>query len=334
MGWNTNALGIVINSTHNADFKTLKSQGLSFVVIEAGTGFSPNPALADQISKAKSANLAVLVQYSPYPAMDDYTYDGIWQEEVVFLKKLLGFKVIDGLIVSIDRYWTGTDVEDGRSVRTASSNAISNVATNIVSTMKKYYDTAYLNKQMTKIPQILVRTNDNFVKNYSPDVANWSDHWGFDLADWRYRTRNAIGEWVISYSYLSVPTPVADLAALRAACPPDNAKNPLVPGMTPQLKLWEFSGDRFILPTVKGWDGSTKRIGVVLFNGGEDACYSYFSFIPAPVNPQPEPEPQPDPTNDNGNGSGTGIPQTDFDALKARVENLENILKELKALLP
>jgi hypothetical protein len=283
MGWNTNAVGVVIDKTTNADFAALKAAGFSFVVIEAGLGFDGSPALADHIQKAKDAGLPVIAQWTPFPAYDDYTFEALPREEIQYAQKALANKLYHAFSVSIDRYWTGLDVETGHNpIRVATDTAISYVASEFANTFTKML--APLNRP------VLIRTNDNFVQKYSPGMSSWTDKFGFYLADWRYRTRAADGTYSIYTLYPTMRTPIASMAELRAAMPPEGAKNPLVPGNIPQLKFWEYSGDRYVLPWVKGWDGSEKRVKVVLFNGDEQALQAYLFYgTPVPVDPPTTP---------------------------------------------
>jgi hypothetical protein len=277
MAWKDNALGIVIDRTMDADFAALKEQGLSFVVIDAGVAYDHNPAFNDQFNKAKAAGLPVLVQYAPISAMDDYTFAAPAAEQIPQLQKLLGTKAINGLILSMERYWVGWDLEQNHiPLRTATGTAISYTASEFMHSFTKQY-------APRSVP-VLVRTNDNFVQKYSPEMAQWTDQFGFVLADWRYRTRAADG----SYSLYTIfpKLTVSALTDLRALLPPDGSKNPLVPGNAPQLKFWEFSGS-VTLPVslVKSWDRKVKTVKAVLFNGNEEAMKTWLGTNVAPPPP-------------------------------------------------
>jgi len=290
MAWKDNALGIVIDRTMDADFTALKTQGVSFVVIDAGIAYDHNPAFIDQFNKAKAAGLVVLAQYTPISAIDDYTFAAPAAEQIPMLKKLMGTKEIDGLIISMERYWVGWDIEQNHiPVRNATGSAISYTASEFMHTFTKQY--APLSRQ------VMIRTNDNFVQKYSPDMTAWTDKFGFVLADWRYRTRAADGSYTL---YTIFPkTTITAIADLRAVLPPDGSKNPLVPGNVPQLKLWEFSGS-VTMPTslVKGWDGKVKTVKAVLFNGNEAAMKAYLvPVVTPPVDGTPVPHPPTDPVD-------------------------------------
>lgn len=314
MAWKDNALGIVIDRTMDADYAELKKQGISFIVIDAGVAYDPNPAFNDQLSKAKAAGFPVLVQYTPISAIDDYTFEAPAREQIPMLKKLLGTKEINGLIISMERYWVGWDLEQQHNpVRIATGAAINHTASEFMHTMTKQYAPLGV--------QVMIRTNDNFVQKYSPDLSAWTDKFGFFLADWRYRTRAADGSYTNYVTYLTKPTPVSSVADLRTHLPPDGSKNPLVPGNTPSLKFWEFSGDRFVLPLVKGWQGQQKTVKCVLFNGDEAACYSYLGYK-APTTPVDPEEP-----GTPGDPSDTGSDQLD-----RIIELLDGIYSDIHAI--
>lgn len=292
--WKDNALGVVVDGTMDASFAQLKAEGASFVTIEAGVGFTPNPALAEQIAKARSAGLAVILQYTPFPAMEDYTQQGIADAQVVFLRNQIAGKVFHGLVISIERYWTGEGTEESGKPKATDMN-ISTVASTLMNT--------FAHELGSKAIPVMIRTNDNFVQSYCKSLGSgWTDKFGFFLADWRYRTRAADGTWSVYTPYLPTPTPVASLAALRAACPPDNAKNPLVPGNSPQLKFWEFSGDRFELPYIKGWDGKPKTVKTVIFNGDQAACFTWLN-VQGTTPPPDDPGTGDDPGGDTPGGT-------------------------------
>ncbi len=291
MSWNTNAVGVVVDKTMNADFAALKAAGFSFVVIEAGLGFdvgdvpAANPALADQIQKAADAGLPVLAQWTPFPAYDDYTFEQMGPAQIPYAQKALANKLYHAFVVSIERYWTGLDLETGHEIRVATPGAIDRVAQDFANTFTKLLAPAG--------KPVLIRSNDGFVSKYDPGLSGWSDKFGFYLADWRYRTRAADGSYSVYTSYKAERTSVTTAAQLRAEMPPDGAKNPLVPGNTPQLKFWEYSGNRYVLPYIVGWDNSEKRVKTVLFNGDEAALKAYLNYG---VTPAPDPQPQPNPT--------------------------------------
>lgn len=300
MGWQTNALGIVVDQRTDADYAALKAQGVSFVVVDLGTGFTANTNYKEQLEKAKAAGLAVLFQYSPFPALDDYTFDALPREQAAQVLKWLAGLNFSGFIVSIDRYWTGLDVETGHAIRQATDAAISNTSKVIAETVKAALDKQSAASGTPAIP-VLVRTKDEFVQKYAPSIATtaWTDKFGFDLCDHRVRVKAADGTWSIYVEYKEERAPEADIAALRADMPSDKTKNPLIPGNAPQLKLWEVSTNRFVLPPalVKGWDGSEKRVGVVLFNGDEAAIKAYLPRGTGPVTPPQPPDPKPVPVD-------------------------------------
>lgn len=281
MAWKDNALGITIDRTMDADYAALKAQGLAFVVIDAGTGFDVNPSFGDQYAKAVSAGLPVIAQYTPISAIDDYTFEAPAREQIPVLRKVLGTRIIQGLIISMERYWVGWDIEQGHiPVRTATSTAISYTASEFMNTFTKQYAPLGV--------QVMLRSNDNFVQKYALDMAQWTDKFGFVLADWRYRTRDANGAFTV---YTLFPkTTISTLANLRAALPPDASKNPPVPGNAPQLKFWEFTGSVTMpLSLVKGWDGKGKSVKAAIFNGNDETMKAYLGVNnEAPANP-PDP---------------------------------------------
>jgi GH25 family lysozyme M1 (1,4-beta-N-acetylmuramidase) len=303
--WQDNPLGVVVDGTMNVDFAALKAAGYSFVVIEIGAGFQVNPALAEQCDKAHKAGLPALFQYTPDPAVVNYTTLGLHQAQMELVHKAIASKKFYGFVVSVERNKTG---ESGVP---ATDMNINDIAKMLCETMTNEFEPR-------SIP-VFVRTNDNFVQSYCKPLANWSDKFGFFLADWRYRTRDTNGEWKQYTSYPAVATPVANIAALRAACPPDNSKNPPVPGSTPQMKFWEFSGNRFMLPEVKGWDGSQKRVKVVLFHGDENGLRTLLGVTVTP----PPPSEDDDPTTD------LDLEQR-VEAAEQRVTALETALAQLR----
>jgi hypothetical protein len=312
MAWKDNALGIVVDRTMDVDFAALKSQGISFVIIEAATGWDVSQVFNEQFDKAVKAGLPAIVQYVPISAVDDYTFEAPAREEIEVLKKALGTKAINGLIISIERYWVGWDIEQQHNpIRSATATAIGYSAKTILETMTHLY-------QPTG-KQVMLRTNDGFVQKYSAEIAQWSDKFGFVLADWRYRTRDAEGAYTL-YTF-SPNLTINSIADLRAALPPDGCKNPLVPGNAPQLKFWEFNGSVTMpLTLVKGWDGKAKAIKAVLFNGDQASCHSYLGF----ANPK-DPETKPDIPNDP---SDTGNQQ--FNKI---IELLDGIYTDIHAIL-
>jgi hypothetical protein len=324
MAWKENALGLVIDRTMDTDFAALKAQGLSFVILDAGVAYDFNPAFNEQYNKAKAAGLPVLVQFTPISAIDDYTFEAPAQEQIPQLKKVLGTKEINGLIISMERYWVGWDLEQNHQpLRICTGTAISYTASEFVNTFTKQYAPLSV--------QVMVRTNDNFVQKYSTDLAQWTDKFGFVLADWRYRTRAADG----SYSLYTIfpKLTVSALTDLRAALPPDGSKNPLVPGNAPQLKLWEFSGS-VTLPVslVKGWDGKSKVAKAVLFNGNEDAMKAYLcpTVVTPPVDPPADPG---DPPVDPGAGTPPTVDLSAvIEALNKVVANTVSIRDDVAAI--
>jgi hypothetical protein len=293
MAWKDNALGIVVDRTMDVDYAMLKSQGISFVIIEAATGWDVSQVFTEQYNKAVAAKLPVIVQYLPISAVDDYTFEAPAREEIEVLKKALGAKAIAGLVISMERYWVGWDVEQAHNpIRSATATAIAYTAKTILETMTAQYQKLGI--------QVMVRTNDNFVQKYAPDIAQWSDKFGFVLADWRFRTRDANGAFTV-YN-LAPKVTASSVADIRAALPADTSKNPLVPGNTPQLKFWEFNGTVTMpVSLVKGWDGKVKMVKAVLFNGSEEAMKTYLGIteVIQPVDPPVDPlDPQPLPPGD------------------------------------
>ncbi len=297
MAWKDNALGLVIDRSMDANFAALKEQGVSFVVIDCGTGFDTNPAFNEQFDKAFKAGLPVLVQYTPISALDDYTFEAPAREQIPVLKRILGTKTINALVISMERYWVGWDIETQHNpIRIATGAAINYTASELVHTMTKQYAPLSV--------QVMIRTNDNFVQKYAPDLSSWTDKFGFFLADWRYRTRAADGSYT-HYTFFPGLT-VSTIAGLRDALPPDGSKNPLVPGLAPSLKFWEFAGS-ITLPVsiVKGWDGKAMKVKAVLFNGNVEALNSYLDFdssTPLPEEPRDpvDEEPKDEEPSDTG----------------------------------
>ncbi len=313
MAWKDNAVGIVVDKTMDVNFSGLREAGFSFVVVEAGLGFDPSPVLPEHLSKADAAGLPVIAQWTPHPAYDDYTFDGIAQEQIIAAKKALANKVYNAFVTSIERWWTGFDVEEGHNpIRKATPTAIDHVASEFSHSFTKLLAPLGC--------PVLVRSNDNFVQTYSPPMGmGWTDKFGFFLADWRYRTRAADGSWSV-YTIFPAHT-FTNMAAFRSAMPPDNSKNPLIPGSAPQLKFWEFTGS-LTMPTnlVKGWDGAVKKVKAVLFNSDEAACYGYLKYSAA--------APPPDDPDDPGDPSDTGSQQLD-----RIIELLEGIGDDISAIL-
>lgn len=292
MVWKDNAFGICINRTMNVDFAKLKLEGASFVIIEMGEGFNPNPVLADQCNKAKEAGLLILLKYIPDPAYPDYTFSGLPLEQIAYIKKWITGKSFNGVVVSIERNLTAL------SGVKAGDLAISYTSETVVRTLTKYFNDIATRDGTTPIP-VFVRTNDSFVKQYSPSVSNWTDQFGFDLVDWRYRTRALDGSWnIYNYFKSGITNTINDILALF---PTVEIKNPLIPGNTPQLKFWEYS-NLYSLPYILGWDSSIKKIETVLFNGTVDALYTLFNFSSVVVPPD---DPPIDPPDDPGTGVGT-----------------------------
>lgn len=253
MAWKDNAVGVTIDRTMNPDFAALKAKGFQYVVIDCGTGTDASPAFGEQFDKATAAGLPVIAQFQPVASIDDYTFEAPTQEQIPVLKKILGNRAIRGLVISMEHWWIGYDVEEGRPGRPATNPALSYAGQEFMNTFKKQYELPGV--------KVMLRTNDGFVQKYSPDMASWSDLFPFFLADWRYRVRDDQGAYTI-YKYFSAQ--VVNVVA-EIFFPPDGSKNPLIPGYAPQLKFWEFNGQVDI--GIKGWDGKPKRVKVSAFNG-------------------------------------------------------------------
>lgn len=287
MAWKDNAVGIVVDRTMNVDFAALKAQGLDYVVIDAGVAYDHSPAFNEQYTKAVAAGLPVMVQYTPISAIDDYVYLAPAREQIGQLQKLLGTKKIHGLIISMERWWIGWDQEQLRNpLRPAPSIAIADTAKEFAMTFTKQY-------APLGVP-VMIRTNDNFVQKYSPEMSAWLDLYPFYLADWRYRLRDAQGAYSV-YKYAPAVS-VTSLAEIALALPPEDAKNPLVPGHVPQLKFWECNGAVGVpLSLVKGWDNLNKAVKVVLFNGLDEVLKNYLKVTdavnPGPIDPVTPPAP-------------------------------------------
>jgi hypothetical protein len=136
---------------------------------------------------------------------------------------------------------------------------------------------------------VILRSNDAFVKKYSSEMTVWTDQYPFYLADWRYRIRATDGSYT-AYTFAPKLTALS-LADVFAAMPPDDCKNPLIPGNTPTLKFWEFNGNIWMpQDLVKGWDGSARSVKAVLYNGTKENLAEFLE-IPTPQDPIDPEEP-------------------------------------------
>ena len=294
MAWRDNPLGIVIDGTQRVDLAKLKAEGLEFVVIDAAVGpYNKNPELSRQIQAAYDAKLPVLMMFTPYPDMEQHTPDGNVAAHMPLAKGITVNHLHHAYVVSVERNWTGTDYEEYKAgrrkyadIRWSTATNISDVAKKIIMSMITFY------QQQSKTTPVLVRTNDGFVQGSSPQLSAWVGNYPFYLADWRYRIKktnpdgSTVNEYVV---YTAVKTPVETLAALRDHLPPPEGRNPLVPGNETQLMFWEFSGSRFVHPSVKDIGGNPTTAKWVLFNGDVTGLHAFLNYVPpsTPTDPKP-----------------------------------------------
>jgi hypothetical protein len=285
MTWADKPIGIYVSdAAAKVDFKRLVDEGLKFAVISIGTGLTKDDMYAQFVDEAYDANIPILLLYTPYPEIYNVSADKVISDQFAFVKTLLVNKAFEGIVINCERSWRGE--ETGHQ---ATDTNISNTFGDLANKLKVYTG-----------KKVIIRTNDNFVKTFSPAMSNWVGNFNMLLADWRVRYKIIGTNYYVPYSSGSkikietlgaIPNPdevVPDTAVALGS----TALAPMIPGANTPLLMWEFTGMKYIHPAVIGPDTNPIPANFILGSLQTDSLYSQLEFVPRVVIP----------TDDDDNG--------------------------------
>lgn len=316
------ALGIDISSYQvTVDWSIIKAAGVSFIAARSSVGTKADAMFATHVQGAYNANIPVIAYHAMDPGyyvdalqsldklvnIDQYlpaAKDQQWQAFVQSIanKKLYGV----ALDFEIYKDWAGKTITDG---------------------WLKEIALQWMIRLQHQLPQYQVRlfySGEWFIKGFAPSIESTG-------------CLNPICDaWTAMYPYASGVVDLPDWASLKAQYPPDilssGGENP--PAFNfPSWKFWQFSGDKFTLPGIKGAVGQPSAVDLNFFNGTVEDLNTYLGFAvtPAPA-PQPQPQPEPAPVDPTIAALQTQVntltqtTQTQFDAIAAKITAVKGVL--------
>jgi len=274
------------------DFKKLKEEGLSLVIAKSSSGTydainksGREKTFADKVQKCYEANLPVLAYHwlDPIP----YFKWGLHNlpskdkdEQVSNLVTCLNNKLIYGIMIDVEQWWADWTA---------------------------YFQ--YLRGEITidkvpVVPEAWVReTANTFINNvcdtfpeYSGRIIIYSAKWFTDRYPTLRQTLDGYPSCCANYPVGHLPTGIINLKniqELRDKYMPTDADKPLPFNNSDISKLWQFSGDKFILPYILGGNGKPSSLDWILYDGTVEELYKWIKFTDSVVT-DPETPPNPE----------------------------------------
>jgi hypothetical protein len=243
------------------------------------------------------SNDEIIDKYWPRPAADQQLQNMIHS---------LANKAVNGLYIDIE---ATRELDSGNVI-----NALwaSKAAKIFVGRAWDWWKTAHPNKPFG------IYTSNGYISSYAPDMANWAG--GYD-------------NWVAQWAVYPANTTTITWAQAKASYMPADTARPK-PFGTGTCYLWQYTGDRLVLPGIYTTDGRhlPRTCDLNLFMGSKAAMRAYFAYTPhdtVPIPPPPDtPPPPPPPPPDNSDlaqiTTRMDKMQTTLDKIAGELENIRN----------
>ena len=225
-----NALGVDVSRWQTGiDWQVFKAAGIDFALIKASQG----ARLQDARRREHNQGARAAGMLTGFFHWVDPTHDGQAQIDN-FLKAAAGY-AYDFAAVDVEQHWLSwSEWSKGAVKRFAAPERISSVALQTAQGLRKG----------TGKP-VLIYTRTTFVENYARPMSAWLPEWPLWLAHYPYARGKQSVDWETFKSRWLPKIP-----------------GPNLPQGCREWKIWQFSGDQFILP------GCQSPIDLNLFNGG------------------------------------------------------------------
>lgn len=261
-------LPLLIDVSHyqpNLDWAKLKAGGVKGVIAKAGESFGTDAMFAKHCQAAYDCDMPFGAYWffdpTPYLNYGLPSNGGArWpkaedDKQFQALINALKYKKYDFLVLDAERWWERYDeyleLLNGKrkkeDVVTLTDAWISQTAEVFAGWMKAYF----------KKP-VWIYTGEWFVDSYAPSMNNWIKNYPL---------------WVSSYPYDKGYVTCTWEQFRTSWMPPDTARIPTL--SAPKATMWQFSGDKFILP---GSGGSALDLN--FYMGSEAQLWSEIGFIP------------------------------------------------------
>jgi|ERR1035437_2469983 hypothetical protein len=284
------------------DYKTLKAQGLDFVIARTGKGINFDTRFAYHCQGAADAGLPFFGYHVPDPSVGQ---DPVMDRDKSFLNLVytLQNKTYAGLVADCEIYsYIGPKGETVIIPNTNLSSYYLNFSNQVV-------------KFLAGAKPFLIYSSVGFIQSWMPAFNNQIIKFDPFMAQYPWPLGDS-GNVVALKDLDDLQVWIDKLETLYGG-----GHGPLVPSTCKANKMIQFSGDHFTLPTVLGATHQVSSCDFDLFIGTDDEWDAYIHKVPGTVDePIPEPLPQP-------------IPVTDLTALQGQVNGLVSDVSSIKATL-
>jgi lysozyme len=235
----------------NMDWRLVAASGVAGVIVKATQGLSWRDAMFEtHIAQASAAGLVIGAYHWCDPTLPD-------ESQAEFFLKTIEPHPIQFVAIDIEQYWQYWSEYYRRTIR-------------CVVPSKRISDNGYrisrFLRDHSSLP-VVIYTRASFIHDRAPDALSWLP--GFPL-------------WLAHYPYArgTVRTTWDELRANHLP----KLRGPSLPRTCTTWLLWQFSGDRFILPGTGGG-----KIDLNYFNGDIQALETFLKSGAVPVTPPPAP---------------------------------------------
>ncbi|MEW6505665.1 MAG: glycoside hydrolase family 25 protein [Chloroflexota bacterium] len=244
------ALGVDVSHWNDfVDFETLSAAGVSFAVVKISQGSQLRDGR--RIQHASAARRAGLLTGGYHWC--DPTHDPDRQVEN-FLRASEDVD-LDFCAVDVEQHWRDWEEWTSRKITRILPPALISRSARLVS--------EGIARRTAK--PVLIYTRTTFVQTYAAPMLEWLAEWDLWLAQYPYPRGRLTLDW----------------STLRREHLPQ-AFNPALPPRSATWRMWQFSGDRFVLPGAGG-----QPLDLNWFNGSLNDLRIWCGLAGVPVLPQP-----------------------------------------------
>lgn len=161
---------------------------------------------------------------------------------------------------------------------------------------------------------LFIYTRNTYIKEHAPNINNWIQHYNSWIAQWWWNP----GAHPITWQ---------DLRAKYLPAP--NGK-PAHFSTRPTWEMWQFTGDRFILPGIYNAENKPRPVDVNLFNGTKAQLHAFINFTPRGTQPPAPPPPPPDDEDDDKDDVKDFVTRAEFDALVRQYAAMEQEINKIR----
>jgi len=224
-------LGVDVSSWQpKVDWKLLYEGGVRFAIIKLSQGnYSYDRLTREHVKGARDNGMLVGLYHWHDPLCNV-------KSQVDFIKNCLVGIEYDFFCVDVEQYWA--DWGEWRQqyiTKKLGATTISVSSHQLASEIKRFTG-----------KKTMVYTRASFVKEYAPTMQTWLKDWDLWLAHYPYRPGRISVSW----------------EGLKAANLP-SIPGPSIPPNCREWKIWQFSGDKFVLP------GVSTPLDLNFFHGNE-----------------------------------------------------------------